>query len=157
MSDNPFGANSIDQHSLPSEVQKLRFGTLFHMNPRQNDAKPGRVMSIVWDERKPLLPDFHNGYSYFVTFTEIGNIAGNHYHTKKQEIYFPVVGQMTVILQNIETKKTEEIILKAEDHRALLVPAGVGHVVRSDTNPAVLLVTTNSATEDSDYFEWQIL
>lgn len=156
METSTFGTNSIDTHSLPVSLTKLKFGTLFQMKPRESLEKPGRSLSVVWDERRPLISSFKNGYTYFVTFTQIGNLAGNHYHEKKEEIYFPVVGKFTVILEHPTTKESEKIVLDAQEHRALFVPKGIAHVVKSESDPAVLLVTATESTVDSDHFDYAI-
>lgn len=151
-----FGSDPMDQFSLPVKKEKTRLGELLTLSVRKRDDKPGRALSVIWDERVPLIDGFTNRYSYFVTFEKKGSVAGNHYHLKKQEIYFPLVGEFTVTLENPETKDKEEVTLKTQDHTAIFVPAGVAHAIRSESDVAILLVIATSPQVDRDEFEYLI-
>lgn len=152
-----FGSDPMDQFSIPLKREKTHLGELLSLSVRQRSDKPGRSLSIVWDERAPLIEGFANRYSYFVTFQEKGSLAGNHYHLEKQEIYFPLIGDFTVIFENPENKEREEIELKTSEHNAIFVPAGVAHVVRAESEIAILLVTATSPQVDRDEFEYRVL
>lgn len=152
-----FGSDPMDQFSIPLKRQKTLLGELLFLPVRQRADKPGRSLSVVWDGRVPLIENFSNRYSYFVTFQNKGSLAGNHYHSGKQEIYFPLIGDFTVVLENPKTKEKEEVSLRAQEHTAVFVPAGVAHAVRSESEAAILLVTATSPQVDSDEFEYKVL
>lgn len=152
-----FGSDPMDQFSTPIKSETTRFGRLLTLPVRAHPDKPGRELSVVWDARVPLVEGFDNCYSYIVQFTAQGNVAGNHYHKIKQEIYFPVEGEFVVILENPKTKERETIQLRSVDHIALFVPSGIAHVVRAETTSATLLVTATSPQVDRDEFAYTVL
>jgi quercetin dioxygenase-like cupin family protein len=125
-------------------INKTRLSKIFTMQVRENPEKPGRSIMDVWDIRRPLLKGFENNYSYIVTLREKGNIAGNHYHEKKQELIYPIMGTFTVALENIESKEREEILLETAKHQVVYFPTRIAHVIRAETEKAIFLVVTTS-------------
>lgn len=83
MSNSAFGSDPMDVYSKSPGLTNTKFGQIFKMQVRENPDKPGRSVAVVWDERISLIKDFQNRYSYLVTFSGIGKIAGNHYHKYK--------------------------------------------------------------------------
>lgn len=156
MPQNNFGDDPIDIYSSPVEIQKTKLSKLFILQPRETKEKPGRKLSVVWDARKPLVPRFANNYSYYVTFKTKGNIAGNHYHKKKEELFYAVNGELTVFLEDGHTKMKEEIRLLSTKHQALFIPKNISHMVRADTDNAILLVIATASGVTSDEFKYKI-
>lgn len=157
MTSPKFGLDPMDQFSIPLQKSKTELGELLVLPVRERQDKPGRSLSVVWDERVPLIDGFDNRYSYYVTFQGKGNLAGNHYHLEKQEIYFPIIGDFMVVLEDPKTNKREEIILSSTAHTVIFVPAGIAHVVKSQSDVAILLVTATSPQVDRDEFEYKVL
>jgi len=89
-------------------------------------------------------------------FSEKGNIAGNHYHKKKQEQFKSIIGKFRVILERSDTKEQEELILDAQDHNVLYIPSGIAHVVVSDSDIAALLVIATFPNNETDEFSYEI-
>lgn len=138
-------------------ISKTKLSKIFTMQVRENPDKPGRSISDIWDINKPLLKDFENNYSYIVTLREKGNIAGNHYHEKKQELIYPIAGTLTVALENIESKQKEEISFEAAKHQVVYFPTGIAHAIRAETKNAIFLVVATSAEAEEDVLCYKVL
>lgn len=146
----------MDKYSIPVDKTKTKLSFLFNMRVRETPEKPGRKLAIVWDSRTPLVDGFENKYTYTVTFAAIGNVAGNHYHNIKQELFYPALGKFKVILENTKTKEREEIELDSDKHQALYIPNKIAHVVIAKSNPAVFLVTASSPATDEDELTYRL-
>jgi len=155
MKSSPPNKNLISLRSKPFVVSKTKLSKTFTMQVRKNPEKPGRSIKDVWDIRKPLLKDFENNYSYIVTLRGKGNIAGNHYHKNKQELIFPIMGNFTVLLENIESKEREVISLEVTKHQVIYFPSGIAHAIRAETDRAIFLVIATSA--EGDVVQYKIL
>lgn len=138
-------------------ISKTKLSKIFTMQARESPEKPGRSIMDIWDIRKPLLKGFENNYSYFVTFREKGNIAGNHYHEKKQELIYPIMGTFTVVLENIESKEREGISLETAKHQVVYFPAKIAHAIRAETEKAIFLVVATSAETEEDVIAYKVL
>mgnify|MGYP001567053970 CR=1 FL=1 len=149
-----FGKDPDDIYSTPIGTRQTNLSKIFLMKPRENPEKPGRKLSVVWDSRVPLVEGFENNYTYTVEFANIESVAGNHYHKKKKELFYPVVGDFDVILEDIETKEKEQLTLSSKDHRVLLVNPPTAHVVIAKTHPAILLVTATYPNNKEDEFKY---
>lgn len=157
MSDLDFGSDPIDKFTVPIDTVKTHLAIIFTMQVRENPQKRGRALAVVWDKRKPLIEEFENQYSYTVTFKEKGNVAGNHFHKKKKEIFFPLLGKFTVVLEDIQTKEREEHQLDSESHQAMYVPFPVAHAVRNDTDFGILFVVASSPNIEGDEYEYKLI
>jgi mannose-6-phosphate isomerase-like protein (cupin superfamily) len=151
-----FGTDPLDEYSRPVSERATKLAKIFMLKERANPEKPGRAVSIVWDERLPLVEDFKNRYSYVVRFTEQNGKAGNHYHKLKQEIYYALHGEFTVVLEDVVTKEREELQLKAGDNQFIYVPVSVAHVVISQTDDDMLLVTASHPEISTDELPYQV-
>ena len=138
-------------------VGKTKLAKIFTLQARENSEKPGRSIVDVWNISKPLLKNFENNYSYIITLRDKGNIAGNHYHERKQELIYPIIGNFTVLLENIESKEREEISLKASKHQVVYCPIGIAHAIRAETKNATFLVITTSTETEGDAIYYKIL
>jgi len=146
----------MDKFSHPYKKIEHKLGTLFYMEPRKNPNKLGRELVVVYDDRFPLIPGFESHYSYYVRFFEKGNSAGNHYHHKKQELFIPIHGNFSVILEDLETKEQEEILLKRDEHPILYVNSKIAHRVTSNDADSTLLVITTSPNNEEDEYKYNI-
>lgn len=152
-----FGSDPIDTYSTPIKVEDTKLSKIFIMAVRENAEKPGRALAAVWDIRVPLLPQFINNYSYTVTFKYAGNIAGNHYHKIKQELLYPISGNMTVGFEDINSKIKEEIKLETDKHQVLYIPTNIAHAIRSDSETAIFLVLASRPGVESDEIPYKVL
>jgi dTDP-4-dehydrorhamnose 3,5-epimerase-like enzyme len=130
----------MDIYSKPINEVETKLSKIFEMKPRKSDDKPGRSLSVLWDVRSRLIPEFENNYDYLVTFDKKGEKAGNHYHDSKQELFIPVVGQVKILLEDTNTKEKEEFTLNSKDNKILYVKPNVAHTVVSDSDISALLV-----------------
>lgn len=95
-------------------------------------------------------------YTYTVTFSETGNIAGNHLHRQKAEIMRPVAGSVTVKLEDPTTKVQEEHVLNTAGRQAIYVRPEIAHVIIAQSTPAVLLVLATHPNNEEDEFPYQL-
>ena len=154
---NTFGTDPMDQYSSPIKINKTKLSKIFVMKVRENLKKPGRILSVIWDNRSSLISGFVNNYSYIVTFKGKGNIAGNHYHKIKRELFFPVIGNFTVVFEDINSKIREEVKLQANKHLVLYIPKNISHVIRADSDIAILLITATAPGTENDEFPYKVL
>ncbi len=150
-------SDPMDIYSKPVNETKTKLSRLFQMKVRETLDKPGRALGVVWDSRTPLVKGFENNYSYIVNFKVVGNAAGNHYHHKKQELLYPLLGSFKVILEDIQTKEREEIELNADQHQAIYFPPKIAHVIVAQTNPAIFIVTANYPASEEDEFPYKLI
>lgn len=148
-------SDPMDVYSKPVLIEKTKLSKTFHLKRREKKEKPGRSLSVVFDKRYPLLEDFDNNYCYFVTFYKVNDSAGNHYHKKKEELFYPIVGEMAVDLENIKTKEKEEIKLDAKEHKVLYVSKGIAHRVVAKKEGSILLVVATYPNSEEDEFPYQ--
>ena len=125
-------------------------------NSMDQYSQPVRELIINYDERFPFVDGFVVRYSYSVHFLEKDNVAGNHYHERKGELFIPILGDMEVTLEDIQSKGQETIILKSSEHPIMSVPTGVAHKVRALEAGAVLLVLATSHAADEDEIDYKI-
>lgn len=151
-----FGDNDMDKYSIPVKHKKTELAELFVMPERAKPEKPGRTVTVTWDARQPLLPDFANRYSYIVRFTQPGGQAGNHYHQQKHELYFAVRGKLRVVLEDTKSKRREAFTLQEGDNTFLYVKPPVAHVVISESASDVLLVIASSPEVTTDEFAYPL-
>jgi hypothetical protein len=150
------GKDPMDTYSSPIEIKKTKLSRIFSMKPREIPEKPGRSLSVAWDSRIPLVPNFKNRYSYIVTFDGIGNIAGNHYHVKKEELFIPIEGRLKIMLEDRRTKEKEQITISAKEHKIIYIPTNIAHVVMADSNPAILLVIATYPDSKEDELKYNV-
>ena len=146
----------MDLYSKPISVKETKLTRIFQMQVRQKPEKPGRSLLVTWDARVPLVEGFENKYSYLVTFESKGNLAGNHYHEHKQELFSPVVGDLVVILEDIKTKERGELEISAKDHSVVYIPTRIAHTVVANSDIAVLLVTASYPGTEGDEFPYRL-
>jgi len=147
----------IERYSMPFMVEKTRLRTVYCMDARRATVMPGRELMVAYNNAIPLVEGFEMNYAYFVRFLEDGNVAGNHYHLKKKELFVPVVGEFTVQLEDIVTKEQEELKISAKDYAALYIPLKVSHKVTAAKAGNVLLVIANTPASDADEIHYEVI
>lgn len=149
-----FGNDPMDAYSVPLKHEQTELAEIFTLKER---LKPGRSLVPLWDERQPIVASFANRYSYLVRFEAVGMQAGNHYHKKKQEFYFALSGEFTIIIEDTKTKEREEFALSERDNRTIYVQPPLAHTVISKTANALLLVQASSPELANDTFEYKVV
>jgi len=147
----------LDDYSRPVSTRATRLAKVFTLRERAKREKPGRTVSVVWDERWPLVNGFVSRYCYVVRFGGRGDIAGNHYHKSKQEIYYALHGAFSVILEDVATNTREELKLEAGNNQFIYVAANIAHVVVARTGDAILLVTASRPETPEDEFPYPLV
>lgn len=102
------------------------------------------------------LNDMHKkfGQIYFVTFAQKGNVRGNHYHKKRHEWFSIVRGRVTVVMEDVRTKKRKEIVLgnRKDAIIRLEITPYIAHAIKSMTAYASLLSYTDEWSKEDTYF-----
>jgi dTDP-4-dehydrorhamnose 3,5-epimerase len=97
------------------------------------------------------------GQIYFVTFKKKGTIRGNHYHKRWHEWFGIIEGKVKVIIEDVRTKKREEIILSAKKDKYVRIETGpnIAHAILSLTNNATLLSYADGewSSTDTHYYK----
>lgn len=143
-----------NRFSFPKGVENTLVAKKFCFEPRENPEKPGRSLRVIFDARFPFVDGFHPRYMYSVSFEKAGNKAGNHYHVKKNEIFFPLSGQFEIHMARIKDGEKETVELSSENHEALFVESGIAHKVVAKSNDAILLVLASDPNVESDEFPY---
>lgn len=143
----------MDKYSSPLKTEKTKLGIKYWLNPRR--TKPGRELLVIYDQRSPFIK-FEPRCFYYVRFLEKGNIAGNHYHRKREEIYIPIEGDFEVHLEDVFSKEKEIVKLNALNNVALDVRTNVSHKVVSKKKRGTLLVVASSPIADEDEIDYHI-
>ncbi len=155
--DLTFGANEIDQYSIPKSQRKTKLATIYKLNPRDRKDKPGRILEVLWDRRKPYVSGFDNRYSYTVIFKKSKAVAGNHYHKIKQELFTPLSGKFSIFLEDIKTKTKETVEMDARDHEMIYIHVGLAHAVRAETKDAILFVSATAPGLEEDETPYKLV
>lgn len=94
------------------------------------------------------------GQIYFATFAQKGTVRGNHYHKTRHEWFGIVHGKVTVVMEDVRTKKRKEIVLSAKRDANIkleIVPY-VAHAIKSMTKYASLLSYADEWSKEDTYF-----
>jgi dTDP-4-dehydrorhamnose 3,5-epimerase-like enzyme len=85
------------------------------------------------------------GQIYFVTFSRKGIVRGNHYHSQTEEWFGVVYGSVSVVLEDIITKKRKSFTLhySEDEFVRLSIGKGIAHAFKSLTDSAILLDYAN--------------
>jgi len=75
-----------------------------------------------------------------ITITQ-GCVKGNHYHKAKEEWLISLQGKVRVVLKELSTEKTEEVILDSKLPRERLrIGRNIGHAVQCLSDETAILV-----------------
>ncbi len=142
----------LEEYSKPLRVEKTALAMVFWLHPRKK--RVGRELVPVYDQRFPLA--FSLKYAYYLRFFEKGNVAGNHYHKKKQELLVPLTGNFEVHLEDITTKKKEMIRLSSKENKAVYVRTGISHKIVSQQAMGILLVLASHPSREGDEVKYGV-
>jgi len=123
-----------------------------------HDDTRGKLVVFL---KEPELADEYKkfGQIYFITFSDVGIIRGNHYHKFWREWFGIVHGKVEVVLEEVRTKQRETLTLDASKEGYLRLETGpyVAHAFRSLTPTAALLNYANTKWNDQDTFPYTLL
>ena len=83
--------------------------------------------------------------------------AGNHYHKEKEELFYCLSGQVSIILQHIDSKKREEIKISASENKIVFIPKMTGHVIVSKAPNTTFLVIASRPSVEGDEFLYKVI
>jgi len=99
------------------------------------------------------------GQIYFVTFDKKGVIRGNHYHKKWHEWFGVIHGKVRVCMEDVRTKKRDQIILDAKKDKYIRLETGpyIAHAIKSLTKYASLLSYADTQWSGSDTYYYKLI
>ena len=100
--------------------------------------------------------DFDLNHSYLVSIESKG-IRARHYHNKKTELIACIEGLVEVILEDINTKKKERIILNSdiEKMKLLLIEPKIAHAIKNPTEKISKIVVFSNSRNLDDLVNWE--
>lgn len=146
----------MDRFSIPLREVPTKLSKMYVMDQREKPDKPGRALTVLWDEREPVFPGFVNRYSYMVRFASKDSLAGNHYHVRRNELYMAAHGDFKVILEHVKSKEREEVDLRMADNAMLYVPPYHAHLVIPQSDDCQLVVITDYPELASDQIDYPV-
>ena len=85
-----------------------------------------------------------------------GKIRGNHYHKNKEEYIIILQGEVKIYLEDIKTKKLEEIIMLTSDR--IKIGKNIAHaIIGIGNNNIFFSYATRPFEEDSDTYKYKVL
>lgn len=129
-------------------------------------TKPGRTLATLRPKRPEITQFFKSIEEPYRMRLEPQGWAGNHYHTKKMEIFCPF-GSIPIIvhLKHVDTQQEEILTLsESQDHTytEYLIPPRVAHaIVNPSILPTTYLVLSNmaekEALEKDDIIDYEVI
>ena len=74
--------------------------------------------------------DFNAVHSYLVSI-EAGKSRAGHFHKKKNELIFPVDGEIVVLLSIGSEKKEIRLASEENDYVAVIIPPNINHLIEN--------------------------
>lgn len=111
--------------------------------------------------RRELKKGSKFGHIYFVTFSRIGIVRGNHYHSHKDEHFGLAAGKVKIVIQDIKTKKKKSFILDAKNKEFTRLEIGpnIAHAAES-LSPGTILIDYFTSPYDPkkpDSFPFEVI
>lgn len=95
-----------------------------------------------------------------ITSIKPGCVRGNHYHSKRIEWFFLIVGEAKVFLQDIKTKKRIFFKLSEKEPKVITIYPYISHAVKNTGKNTAYLVAAQSDIYDPkcpDASPWEII
>jgi len=74
--------------------------------------------------------DSHDGIRYMAVIeARVGCVRGNHYHKVKQERIYVLQGELSVVVEDIQTKARDSVPLQVGD--LLFIETGIAHALQT--------------------------
>lgn len=90
------------------------------------------------------------GQLYFIEIMP-GVTTGNHYHENKDEWLIPVQGEIKLCLEDVLTKKREELVINSKDlNKRIRIPPNIAHATINQSDKPVMLIEYSTKPFDSD-------
>jgi mannose-6-phosphate isomerase-like protein (cupin superfamily) len=125
---------------------------------RRKDWVLGMIAFVLEDERREL-SEFDTEYADFSVqrFVVKERIPlGNHYHTKKDEVFVILSGRGRVILQKVGVNKNGETTLPLKKGSVVYIPKNTAHTFLLEIGSEMICFSTKAFDKD-DMHEWKLL
>ena len=89
-----------------------------------------------------------------------GKVRGNHYHTRKVEWFCVPAGKGLLLLKDLETGETSEVMMGANNLKTIKIEPGAIHAIKNIGEEDMVLIVYSSEQfdpEDPDTFYEKIL
>lgn len=132
---------------LPSKIIKYKLYSVIEKTRRTNVGK--RWLSSLWPNPAEAKQTFTPTNAY-LNYIGPGDIAGNHFHTKKREFFCPM-GKFMLYLLDKKTKKISAIKLDAgtkEKYSMYYIPPFVPHAIKNIGNSFSALVVLTDKSDN---------
>jgi len=84
----------------------------------------------------------------YVATIKPGKIRGNHYHSKRTEWFFVVVGKAKISLEDIKSKEKIDIKISSKEPQVITIFPGVAHAVKNIGREIVYLISAQNNIYD---------
>ena len=108
--------------------------------------KSGTLVPINFNNKFPIKVK-----RIFYIFGKKNKYRGDHAHKKCKQLFIPVSGNIALIMEKNDKKKT--IVLNSKNNRAFLVPNLIWCRLKFLTKNAIVLVVCDRKYEFNDYIE----
>lgn len=105
------------------------------------------------------ISSFKNG-QVNITTAYPGIVKANHYHTKKSEWYCVLKGKMKLVLKDMKTNETEELIISDDNLKLIKIGANIAHGFKNVGNEMLYLlyyIDTPFDPNDTDTYPVEII
>ena len=90
------------------------------------------------------------GQLYFIEIAP-GVTTGNHYHKNKDEWLILLQGDVKIILEDIVTKRREELAISSRDlDKRIRIPTNIAHATINESDRPILLMEYSTKPFDPD-------
>lgn len=96
----------------------------------------------------------------YITVAKPGITKGNHYHTRKKEIFIVIKGNGLLVLRHQKTNKEQQIHMGEGNMVAVEIPPNVAHGIKNMGNEDMFLLAYISEIfnpEDPDTFPMEVI
>lgn len=125
----------------------------------RRSSKGNRWLSHLWPNNKESKLMFVPKFAY-LNYIGPGDVAGNHYHKNKKEIFCPL-GNLLLVLRDLKNNKNVRIRMSngtKQCHILYYIPSKIPHAVINKTKYFVpLIVLTNKKDLYANTFKYQVI
>lgn len=113
--------------------------------------------SLVENTNELIMTASHH---FFVSKSITGIVRGNHYHKRKSEWFYVIQGKCKIVIEDINTKKREEIDVDEKEDLVVNIGPNKAHAFKNlGDGEMILLALVNEVHDqkDPDTFEYKLI
>lgn len=144
---------AVQERTASYNQEDMIYKKLSRTKHARDDGWLAELVSLNYNDVP--FADFH---SYLVVIKP-GKFRARHYHKKKGEWLALTSGELKIMLENIETKKNEKIVLSeySDDYNLVYIPPKVAHAVKNiGKKNASLVVFSKTPEIPGDTIEYKM-